>query len=542
MEVRVKKVMAIQKLVGGQAPQPVPAQSYTFPAPIRGWVLNENLATAQPGGARRLDNWLCTTTGVRVRGGAVKYATVAAFDSPGGSPVKALFAYNSTTDAFFAGTEAAIYDITVPVDPDVSPVADVTGLTSGDFATAQFGTAGGNFLYVVNGADSPQLYDGSSWVEITGVSTPAITGVTTSGLSQVWSYANRLFFVEGGTLEAWYLGVDSIAGAANAFSLAGVFRQGGSLLFGATWSLDSGAGLDDKCVFVSTEGEVAVYSGTNPGSAADWALQGVYRMPKPMGKNAYTQAGGDLLIATEVGLIPVSAAIQSDLAAIESKAVSRAVAPYWQQAARQIGGSWQIIKAQQRGVMFISQPDATGSEDTALAVNLLTGAWSRCTGWDTQCLGYFDDKPYFGTLDGTIYQMDISGSDDGLPYTAVYVGQAEGMGVGGTQKTVRQMRAMFQTGSPIDPQLTALDDFREDVSPPPSSPADYTADVWDSGLWDTAIWDADAAIVNEANWSATGVTGSVIAPELQLTFGITPTPFVELVSIDAEFHVGAMVA
>jgi len=67
-------------------------------------------------------------------------------------------------------------------------------------------------------------------------------------------------------------------------------------------------------------------------------------------------------------------------------------------------------------------------------------------------------------------------------------------------------------------------------------------DEWDSGLWDTAIWDADSVIVNEANWTATGVTGSTIAPELQLTFGITPTPFVELVAIDAEFHVGAMVA
>jgi hypothetical protein len=265
-------------------------------------------------------------------------------------------------------------------------------------------------------------------------------------------------------------------------------------------------------------------------------------MPKPLGKNAYTQAGGDLLIATEVGLIPVSAAIQNDLAALESKAVSAPIAPYWQQQARTIGGSWQIVKDLRRGLMYVSQPDASGATKTVLPVNLLTGAWSRCTGWDTRCLGIFGDNAYFGAGDNCIYLMDSTGSDDGDVYTAVFLGQAETMGVGGRQKTVRQMRAMFQTGSPIRPQLTAKANFREDVSSPPSSPANYTADAWDSGIWDTAVWDADAAIVNEANWTATGITGSVIAPELQLTFGITPTPQVELVSIDAEFHVGAMVA
>jgi hypothetical protein len=48
--------------------------------------------------------------------------------------------------------------------------------------------------------------------------------------------------------------------------------------------------------------------------------------------------------------------------------------------------------------------------------------------------------------------------------------------------------------------------------------------------------------MNEGRWTATGVTGTTIAPELQITFGSTVTPQVELVAIDAEFHVGAVVA
>lgn len=220
MMVREKKVMAVRKLVNGQPPQPAPSQSFTFPAPVRGWILNENLATVQPAGARILDNWLCTPTGVRPRGGSVKHATLT-------GPVMALFAYNSTTDAFFGATADAIFTITSPADPEVALTATISGQTSGDYSTAQFGTAGGDFLYAVNGTDDPQLFNGATWTAIDGASTPAITGVTTSGLSQVWSFANRLFFVQGGTMVAWYLPVDSIGGAANSFSLAGVFRKGG---------------------------------------------------------------------------------------------------------------------------------------------------------------------------------------------------------------------------------------------------------------------------------------------------------------------------
>ena len=535
MQVRTKKVMAVRKFVNDQPPQAVPSSSFTFPAPIRGWVLNENLAQAQPAGARVLDNWLCTTTGVRVRGGSVKFCTLDA-------PVTALFAYNSGSSKFFAATAAGVFDCTTPASPTTPLTAAFTGQTSGDYSTVQFGTAGGDFLYAVNGTDSPRLFNGTTWTAITGASSPAITGVTTSTLSQVWSYANRLFFVERNTMTARYLPVDQIGGAASSFSLAGTFKKGGSLFFGATWSLDSGSGLDDKCVFVSTEGEVAVYSGTNPANAAEWALQGVYQMPKPLGKNAFTQAGGDLLIATEVGMIPVSAAIQNDLAALESKAVSRAIAPYWQEKARSLASGWQIVKVPRRGVMYVSQPDTSGQMQSCLAVNLLTGAWSRCTGWDTRCLGFFDNDCFFGAADNSVYRMDVGGSDDGAAYTCRVLMQHDSMGVYGRKKSVRQMRAMFQAGSPINPQLLALPDFSEDASPPPASPANYTTDAWDSGLWDAALWDADAVLVNQANWTSTGVTGTTIAPELQLTFGVAPTPSVELVAIDAEFHVGAMVA
>lgn len=509
----------------------VPAMPFTFPSPIRGWVLDENLATVQPGAASILDNWICTTTGIRVRGGSLKHATI-------GGAVKSIFRYVSgATEKMFAASASAIYDITSPATPTTIPATSVSALTGGDWSATQFGTAGGNFLVIANGTDSVRNYDGTTWT------TPAITAVTSSTLSHVWSYGSKLFFVQKNTQSAWYLPVDQIAGAAVQVSLAGIFQKGGPLLFGAKWSMDAGDGLDDKCVFVSAEGEVAIYEGTNPADAANWRLAGLYQMPEPIGKKGYTQAGGDLLIANDVGLIPVSAAIQKDIGALDQSAVSRPISPYWQSQALSLSGSaWEIVKIPRSNIMVISQPSA--SANSCLVVNLQTGAWSRVTGWDTQCLGYFNNRGYYGASDSCIYLMEGAGSDNGLPYTSVYLGQHETMGHYGQQKTVLQMRAVLKSSGKVYPQITAQVDYVGEVlSPPSSAPNTINASGWDSGVWDTTLWDAGSnpPAIGTSLWASIGRTGYAVAPELQLTFAGTVAPLVELVAIDTQFRLGSVV-
>lgn len=531
MMVRPKKKPPTRK---GMEPTPKqPARAHTFPAPIRGWVLNENMTIPQPAGALVLDNWICTTTGILARGGSARHVPI-------GSAVTDLFTYRSgSAEVFFGATATSIFDIST--FSDTAPTAAITGQLSGKYSTAQFGTAGGDYLYAVNGTDDAQLFDGASWVAIDDVSTPSITGVDTNTLSHVWAFANRLFFVEKNTKVAHYLPVDSIGGAANEFSLAGVFKRGGSLLFGATWSLDAGDGLDDKCIFVSTEGEVAVYEGTNPGSAASWRKVGVYQITRPLGPKAIMQAGGDLIIATENGLIPISEAIRRDAAALELGAVSRVITPYWQQLVASTGGNpWEIVKWPQKNIMIISQPG--DQNKTALVANLQTGGWSRFTGWDTQCLGFYDESCFFGDSDGNVFRMETGGSDNGIPYSCVYLGQHEDLGAPGVEKTVPQMRATFKTETPINPAISAKTDYDESLSLSPSSGLEDTGlSLWDDALWDVDFWGAGGVPEVKARWSSVGKTGRTIAPEVQLTFGITASPVVELVSIEAAFEIGATV-
>ncbi|MGL9687472.1 MAG: hypothetical protein ACQBVK_01600, partial [Candidatus Phytoplasma sp. TWB_XP] len=76
------------------------ARSYTFPAPTRGLILNENLASAGGAGAGVLDNYFPTQTSIRIRGGSRRVATI------GTMPVVSLITYSTALKkAIFAASE-----------------------------------------------------------------------------------------------------------------------------------------------------------------------------------------------------------------------------------------------------------------------------------------------------------------------------------------------------------------------------------------------------------------------------------------------------
>jgi hypothetical protein len=509
-------------------------QHKTFPAPVRGWIANENLAAAQPGGAVVFENWVATSTSVRPRGGSLKYATISS------GPVLRMWSFKSgQVEEFFASDETKIFNITTVADPDVIPTPVVTGQTSGYYSIAQMSNAANaSYMSVVNGTETPKLYDGTTWADhaFTGLATP-------QDLSFVWSFASRLMYIRKNTMSIYYLPVDSINGVLTEFSLAGIFQQGGSLLFGGKWSLDSGDGLDDKCVFVSTEGEVAVYQGTNPSSAADWQKVGVYKITAPMGANATMQAGGDLLIATEDGIVPISAAVNKDIAALSLAAVSANIEPEWKkEVVNRKSLPWEIIKWPTNNMMVVSLPAVADSlPPKCFAANLETGAWhGPFTGWDTRCIAHFADQGYFGTNSGTIHAMELTGSDDGENYVAALVCSPDHMDSPGVTKTVHQARCIFKSNVPINPKISASVNYSTDLPTAPSSIADFAADVWDVGLWDTALWDGGTATNISTQWVSIGKTGFSVSPQVQITCGITPKPVTELIAFDMLFENGAV--
>lgn len=279
------------------------ASAATLLPPTKGWWPGQNAADSLPGTALVLDNWFPQENKMRLRRGCASYATGSVL-----SAVETLFTYESgAIDRMFAVIAGGIYDAT---SPGTLGGAVVSGLNNSRCETAQFATTGGTYLLLVNGIDKMRRYDGTSWTADPGIAgpVPAITGLDSATFSDVWSYQSRLWFVEKGTTNAVYLPVDSIGGAAARFPLGGVFQKGGNLLAGATWSPeDAGRGQDDKIVFVSTNGEVAIYRGTNPAATdGSFSLDGVYQIGKPLGPRCFLRTRGDLAVMTEQGLVALS--------------------------------------------------------------------------------------------------------------------------------------------------------------------------------------------------------------------------------------------
>jgi len=276
----------------------------TLPSPVGGRNARDSLTAMGSTDAVTMTNWFPDTTEVRSRHGFSNHAT--------GLPtqVETLMDYEGgATSKLFGISDGKVYDCT---SAGAVGAAAVSGLTNSRWQYVNIATSGGNYLYMANGVDAPRLYDNSTWTTITGASVPAITGVTTTTLNNPCVFKNRLWFIQVNTLKAWYLPVQSVGGAAETLDMSAYCQLGGYLLAVATWTIDSGTGVDDYLVFVTSKGEVLVWQGTDVSNPSTWSLKGVWRVGAPIGSRCLYKYQGDLLYICRDGVLPLSAALQSD--------------------------------------------------------------------------------------------------------------------------------------------------------------------------------------------------------------------------------------
>jgi len=628
-------------------PKPRNAQTRKWPAPVSGWVSNRMLSdpkSVEGPGAAVLDNFFPRSTGVELRRGKARYATLV--DETKG--VEALFTYhNGTTEKMFAANETSIYDVSDVVFPepldigveaglsdDVDTLGDGLGNVFGWSSTAglevtprtfnsaqwsviQFATTGGIYLIGVNGVDEGFIYDGTRFypnvaggitalgydaetgafevgetvtggtsgatgtvVEVTPTTLylrdvsgafaddEALTGsvagaatadgdaeiaspgmgfgsLTSADMSFVWAYKNRLYFIERNSLNVWYLDVDSIGGDATVFPMGGIFANGGSLMFGQRWSLEAGGsgGLSEQNIFVTTEGEVAIYQGTSPDEAATWSLVGVYRIGAPLGQRAYLRGGGDLAIATTVGLVPLSKAISLDVTALNVATISYKIADAWSDAVELRGeANWQCMIWPEKKAAFIALPDTVGGSDPVMFVsNTETGAWGRYTNWQGLSMAVFKGQLYFGSPEGRIYQAEVGGLDDGDTYSGAVVPLFDDMEFSAGAKVGKMARARVRASTTINDSVSLLADYDIALPPAPDATPVFTSNQWGSGTWGESVWGSAVPNVLNQPWRSAGTIGYSIAPCYQVTSG-APAPLdVELIDFETLYNIAEAV-
>lgn len=427
----------------------------------------------------------------------------------------ALTAAFSVGETVTGGTSGASATILAIIQTSATAgVLRVGTITSGPFQDNEALTSAGGAA-TANGASAA----GSAIV---------LTGVNSSALSHVWNFKERLFFIEKDTMSAWYLPVKSIGGALTEIPLGSVFRKGGSLLFGATWSVDSGSGLDDVCLFLTTNGEIAVYQGTDPASASTWALTGVYEISPPLNKHSSFKAGGDVAILTKDGIIPVSEALRKDRAALQAVAITFPIEDAWKEAVANATTAFPVSATlwQSQAMLLVGVP---GASNVAYVANARTGAWCRFTGWDVRCSAVSADVLYFATNAGLVLKADNGGSDNGVAYTGIYVPKFTEAGAPGL-KIVNHAGATIKTSGTPDFKMVGLSNYEVPTISAPTPIVTDEGDVWGTGVWGTFIWGGSGSASYYTRWKTVRASGYSVSHALLVTSLQTTKPVFEILS------------
>ena len=508
------------------------SQTKNVPAPVGGLNTVNSIAQMPETDAVILENWFPTPTDIEIRNGYVKHVT----GIPAGY-VETLMNYASpTTTKLFAinkpGGTANVYDVT---SSGAVGAAVLTGLTNARWEYVNFNNTGGAYLYMANGVDKPYLYNGSTWTAIDGASTPAITGVTTTKLRNPAVWKNRLWFVEDGTCNAWHLPLAAIGGAAQSIPLGAVFKMGGQLQTIFTVSIDNASSIDDYIAFLSSEGEIALYRGSDPSSAGLFGLVGLYRAGRPIGRRHVFRYGADTVLLTIDGVVTMSKLLMSNRDNMATT-LSYKIQPSISNDASAYSGNfgWQGILHPAGDKILINVPQQENITQYQYVMNTIHGSWTKYTGWNAACFELSGDKLFFG-CNGFVAQCDTGASDAGDTIQGIvkpafsYFGSTQ-------QKSFKLMRPIFSTNGALYFSVATPVDFSSDV--PQTYPAvsnSISAAPWDTSPWDVTSWSGDAQI--QKNWvGMAGIGFSATSYILTASDGLS----YKLLSIDYVFETGGL--
>lgn len=511
------------------------ALAVSIPAPIGGWNRRDSIANMEPTFAFILDNWFPTTSDVIVRYGSTASSTGLNASGGGPSQVNTVMVYKPAAGAeqMFGAADQYIYNSTA-----VGPATvNVSGLTNSHWEYINYTTLGGNYLLAVNGVDHALIYDGATWQTITGTSAPfAITGVDTSTLSSINVHMSRVWFVQANSMLCWYLPFNSVAGAATQFNLGGVFQKGGALVAMGTWTSDGGTGLADYAVFITSQGEVAVYQGTDPSGVDTWSLLGVYNIGKPIGgPRCYKKYGSDILILTTDGIVPGSQAFASGRTT-EKIALTDVIQGAFADAVQNYAGNfgWEFTQFPLGNMLVCNVPVGTGVQ-VQYVMNTLTGAWCSFSGWPVNAFAIHNDFLYGGSK-GVINRYWIGPSDVGNVQISAELQPAWSYFGSRTQlKKFQMFRPIFEYDVPPGSVAVGFDVDYNSLTPTSilNQLPTGTGAVWDQGQWDQATWGGNDTV--DAQWiQANGYPGFAGAPHL-LVLNNTATNF-HLSSIDVVYN------
>lgn len=479
-----------------QRPSPQLTKSVPIPAPTLGINAVDGLAEMGPRDAIYSYNLYPAKYGLKVRDGSEEWATD--IGTVGGG--RTLMPYKGSAaaeDLLFATSQEGIFDVSVSGDTFVAMVTFGTqNATSGYGQFTSYVTIGGHYLLYCDEANGYYFYDedASAWDKPDGTE---VTGVDPALLVSVCNHKERLWFVEKDSASAWYLPTGQIIGAATEFNFGSRFPHGGFLVNLYVWTVDGGSGVDDYLVAVSSSGDVVVFRGSNPNLSTDWSLQGTWFIGQPpAGRRIAGSFGGELLILSSYGVIPLTKLLSGAIVQDEATAISERISPIIKQQISLFPDDlgWEIRFVPNGNLLLVSVPRADSTDDIQFVQSLNTKGWGMYrhlpyyTGAEWNRDFYFTDgagKVYIHT--GTVDTLLLDGSaSDEIEFSLLTA--FHDVDPVGAYKRVQYARATFLAQGIPGYEISIRYDYQLQEGDPVATASVAGGALWDTDLWDSAIW------------------------------------------------------
>lgn len=417
--------------------QPTLVEDIGVPAPIKGIIaagLYGGTADIGPESAIWLWNMVPGEFGITVRQGSREFATNLEDITAQPGDVRTMMYFNSTlaggsTDFAFGVTDAGIYDITGGGAGPWS-LAIATSLawpnTGGNAGWCSFmnytNTNGDHFLLVCDELNGYYIFDGTTWAQGSFTGNPAPDPVD---LVQITEWQGRIWFVERDTATAWFLDPLALGGNITPMDVGTRFKKGGHLVQNSAWTLDDGAGMDDKFVMISSSGDVLVWFGVDPTVSDDLQLQGRWFVGSvPEGRRVMSDWGGDINIISTMGVVKLSALLHGDNALSTESHITANITRYIraEMAIVRDEFGWSMESDPSQSISIISVPQRDESvPPIQFVINTVTKAWCMFRDLDIRCMDKNVTGFYFGTSDGRV-MLSFGVADDvnlGLTFAKV---------------------------------------------------------------------------------------------------------------------------
>lgn len=327
----------------------------------------------------------------------------------------------------------------------------------------------------------------------------------------VMTHQNRVWFADRDNLTVYYLPIQSKSGACEQLPLNAYFKKGGTVRALYTWSIDGGAGMEDKLVIFSSHNEAAIFSGTDPDS--DYKLEGVYRFDSPMSKHACINYGGELYVLISTGLVPMSTLMRAESEQLgqSDKGVVSAFTPISERYRDRNG--WSVLLDHSSGRMICNMPLGAPNRYKQMVRKMPTTFWSSWSGLPSRSWQWLEDKLWIGSDDGVLYEMNPDYLSDAGKPIRVDMQSAWSNFKTPAYKDFKLIRAYITTDGEPRPFLDVKADY--DTSPPinqPDASFNPTGAEWDTATWDVDYW--AGGLKTRAGWNGVASAGNVGAPRL----------------------------